>query len=109
MRVRCAPAHDAAFCGIVWVRIRATRLRVEAMDVWSTHQDAVDGRGGLVAPVGAAKLLDGLVCAPRQLQCDVKAPLLVLLAAVRLQEGRELGANRRREESIYLEREPITA
>ena len=36
--------------------------------------DAIDGRRRLVGAVGAPKLLDGLVCAPGQLQRQVAAP-----------------------------------
>jgi len=45
----------------------------------------------LVGAVRAPKLLDGLVCAPGQLQSDVAAPPLVLGPAVGLQEGRGRG------------------
>lgn len=54
------------------------------------HEYVVYGRRHLVAAVGAAKLLDGLVSGPRQLQGEVHAAPLVLGAA----RGEEGGAGR---------------
>lgn len=42
------------------------------------EQQAVLGRVGLVGPVGPAKLLNGLVGGPGQLQGEMDPPLLVL-------------------------------
>lgn len=42
------------------------------------EQQAVLGRVGLVGAVGPAKLLDGFVSGPGQLQGEVNSPLLVL-------------------------------
>ena len=49
------------------------------------HEELVDGRRALVGAVGAAKLLDRLVGAPRQLQRHVHPPRLVAAAPIRLQ------------------------
>jgi len=49
-----------------------------ALSPQGCEQQAVLGRVGLVGPVGPAKLLNGLVGGPRQLQGEVHPPLLIL-------------------------------
>jgi uncharacterized membrane protein YccC len=49
------------------------------------HEHLVDGRADLVGAVAAAKLLDRLVSAPRQLQRQVDAARAILTLPVRLQ------------------------